>query len=131
MKDDGTGGDAIAGDGIFSATIPGQASNSLAAFYISATDGNSVASRFPAIRVSENEPARECVVLFGDGNPNSSFAVCHLWLTQANVDRWAALSDLSNEMMDGTFVCGNAGHLQHARSLRGQPISSRVRHSGR
>ena len=24
MKDDGTGGDAIAGDGVFSATIPGQ-----------------------------------------------------------------------------------------------------------
>ena len=25
MKDDGTGGDAIAGDGLYSATIPGQA----------------------------------------------------------------------------------------------------------
>lgn len=32
MKDDGTGGDAIAGDGVFSATIPGQAANVLAAF---------------------------------------------------------------------------------------------------
>jgi hypothetical protein len=27
MKDDGTGGDAIAGDGVFSATIPGQTAN--------------------------------------------------------------------------------------------------------
>jgi hypothetical protein len=34
MKDDGTGGDAIARDGIFSATIPGQAANLIAAFYI-------------------------------------------------------------------------------------------------
>src|SRR5205807_10129996 len=29
MKDDGTGGDAIAGDGIFSATLPGQTANTL------------------------------------------------------------------------------------------------------
>src|SRR5262249_59911278 len=29
MRDDGTGGDALAGDGVFSATIPGQASNTL------------------------------------------------------------------------------------------------------
>ena len=46
MNDDGTGGDAIAGDGIFSATIPGQAANTLAAFYISATDSNPCASAF-------------------------------------------------------------------------------------
>ncbi|MGA2853748.1 MAG: lamin tail domain-containing protein, partial [Verrucomicrobiota bacterium] len=64
MKDDGTGGDAIAGDGIFSATIPGQSANTLAAFYISATDSNSVATRFPAIRAGDNEPDRECAVLF-------------------------------------------------------------------
>src|SRR5476651_2404420 len=44
MKDNGTGGDAIAGDGIFSATIPGQTANKTAAFYISATDSNSVAT---------------------------------------------------------------------------------------
>ena len=31
----------------------------------------------------------------------------HLWLTQTNVNRWAGLSDLSNEMIDGTFVNGN------------------------
>jgi regulation of enolase protein 1 (concanavalin A-like superfamily) len=107
MKDDGTGGDAIAGDGVFSGTIPGQAANTLVAFYISATDSNSAAARFPAIRTGNNEPIRECLVLFGDGNPGGSFATYHLWLTQANVNRWANLSDLSNEMIDGTFVTGN------------------------
>ena len=107
MKDDGTGGDAIAGDGLFSATIPGQAANTLVAFYISATDSNSAAARFPAIRAGNNEPVRECLVLFGDGNPGGSFAVLHFWLTQANVNRWANLSDLSNELIDGTVVTGN------------------------
>jgi len=38
MTDNGTGGDAIARDGVFSATIPGQAANQIVAFYISATD---------------------------------------------------------------------------------------------
>jgi regulation of enolase protein 1 (concanavalin A-like superfamily) len=107
MKDDGTGGDAIIGDGIFSATIPGQVANTLVAFYISATDSNAVTTRFPTIRAGNNEPIRECLVLFGDGNPGGSFATLHFWLTQANVNRWASLSDLSNEMTDGTMVTGN------------------------
>ena len=107
MKDNGTGGDAMAGDGIFSATIPGQAANTLVAFYISATDSNSAASRFPAIRAGDNEPVRECAVMFGDGNPGGSFSTYHLWVTQTNVTRWGNLSDLSNEFMDCTFVNGN------------------------
>jgi hypothetical protein len=32
MLDNGTGGDAVAGDGLYSATIPGQAANTLVAF---------------------------------------------------------------------------------------------------
>ena len=106
MKDDGTGGDAVPGDGVFSATIPGQYTNNIAAFYISATDNLGATTRFPALRPQDNEPVRECVVMFGDGNPSGSFGVYHLWLTQTNITRWANLSDLSNEMMDGTFVNG-------------------------
>jgi len=66
MKDDGTGGDAVPGNGVFSATIPGQAANQIVAFYISATDGLGAATRFPAIRTGDNESARECAVMFGD-----------------------------------------------------------------
>ncbi|HEY5233368.1 MAG TPA: lamin tail domain-containing protein [Verrucomicrobiae bacterium] len=107
MKDNGTGGDAIPGDGIFSATIPGHAANQVVAFYISATDSSSVVTLFPAIRAGDNEPVRECVVMFGDGSPGGSFGVYHLWLTQTNVTRWGNLSDLSNESCDGTMVNGN------------------------
>ena len=106
MKDDGTGGDAIAGDGVYSATIPGQYTNNIAAFYISATDNLGATTRFPSLRPQDNEPVRECVVMFGDGNPSGSFGVYHLWITKTNVTRWAQLSDLSNEMIDGTFVNG-------------------------
>ena len=107
MTDNGTGGDAIAGDGIFSATIPGQAASQIAAFYISATDNLGATTRFPALRPNDNEPVRECVVMFGDGNPTGSFGVYHLWLTQTNVTRWSNLSDLGNEFSDCTFVNGN------------------------
>ncbi len=107
MRDDGLGGDAIAGDGIFSATIPGQAANQVVAFYVSATDALAAATRFPALRPGDNEPVRECAVMFGDGNPGGSFGVYHLWLTQTNITRWGNLSDLSNEANDGTLVCGN------------------------
>jgi hypothetical protein len=107
MNDSGTSGDAIAGDGIYSATIPGQVANQVVAFYIAATDKLGAATRFPSLRPGNNEPARECLVMFGDGNPGGSFGVYHLWITRANVLRWANLSDLSNEGNDCTFVNDN------------------------
>ncbi|MGO8929591.1 MAG: lamin tail domain-containing protein, partial [Limisphaerales bacterium] len=106
MKDDGTGGDAIARDGIYSATIPGQAANTIVAFYLSAVDNLGASTRFPAL-LTDNSPVRECVVMFGDGNPSGSFGVYHVWLTQTNVTRWADLADLSNEGNDFTFVYDN------------------------
>jgi hypothetical protein len=47
MNDRGTGGDAIAGDGVYSATIPGQAANQIVAFYISATDRAALLRNWP------------------------------------------------------------------------------------
>ena len=106
MKDDGTGGDVLARDGIYSATIPGQAAQTMAAFYIAAVDSRGAATRFPAL-LTDQSPVRECAVMFGDGNPGGSFGVYHVWLTQTNLNRWAALADLSNEGNDFTFVYGN------------------------
>lgn len=103
MRDDGTGGDAIAGDGVYSATIPGQASGTIAAFYISATDTFGSATRFPAL-VNDNAPVRECLIGFGDANPVEGFGAYHMWCTQTNVTRWSGLGDLSNESVDCTFV---------------------------
>ncbi len=106
MNDAGTGGDAIAHDGIFSATIPGQTANTVAAFYIAAVDSLGASNRFPTLQ-TDNAPVRECVVMFGDGNPGGSFGVYHVWLTQTNLTRWSNLADLSNEGNDFTFVYDN------------------------
>jgi len=118
MKDDGTGGDAVAQDGLFSATLPG--AYGIVAYYLSATDNRGAVTRFPAL-LNDNSPVRECVVMFGDENPGGSFASYHLWLTQSNVDLWSSLPDLSNEMIDGTFVCGNRVIYNMSARYAGSP----------
>lgn len=121
MKDDGTGGDAMAGDGIFTATIPGQGTHALAAFYISATDRLSATTRFPAL-LTDNTPTRECLVMFGDDNPVGSFGVYHLWITQANAARWANLGNLSNEGNDCTMVNGSRVIYNAQAHFAGSPV---------
>jgi hypothetical protein len=102
LRDDGTGGDTTAGDGLFSASIPPQASGALAAFYLEAADTLSASSTFP-----DDAPARECLVRFGDPTPASGFGIYRQWFTQRTITTWNNRPTLSNERLDGTFVYGN------------------------
>jgi len=102
MTDNGTGGDTIAGDGIYSATIPGQPGATLVAFYVQATDSRGATTTFP-----NDAPARQCLVRFGDPMPTSSFGIYRQWFTQSVVSNWFNRPVLSNEDLDGTFVYGN------------------------
>lgn len=105
MKDDGTGSDAIANDGIYTASIAGQPAGTLAAFYVSATDAQGASTRYPALR-RNGAPEPECLVRFGDDEPGGSFPAYHLWVNATNSQRWYELSDLSNEEHDCTMVSG-------------------------
>ena len=102
MNDAGTGGDAVAGDGIYSATLPARPS-SVIAFGLLATDSAGASNRFPEL-IPDNAPMRECAVFFGEPNPTNLFGTYHLWLTQTNVNRWKALPTMSNEDIAGTLV---------------------------
>ena len=104
MIDDGTGGDAVARDGIYSATIPGQPAGTTVAFYIQAADRYSppATNRFPA-----GAPAHECLVRFGDTTPFGSFGTYHFWLTQSNINAWTTRNRLGDEPLDFTVVSGN------------------------
>jgi len=104
MLDNGTGGDAIAGDGIFSATIPGQLDATIVAFYIQATDSFApqATTFFP-----NNAPTRECLVRWGETQPMSVFGSYRLWLSQNNLNTWVNRLVLSNDPVDGTLVYGN------------------------
>jgi len=104
MVDDGTGGDAIVGDGLYSATIPGQSNGAMIAFFIQAGDGFSPAAttRFPA-----DAPARECLIRFGETRPSGSFGAYRLWVTQATFNTWSSRHKLNNRPLDITFVYNN------------------------
>ena len=74
MVDDGTGGDLIGGDGIYTATIPGQAANTMVAFTIQGVDSLSAVTRFPGL-LADNSPDRECLIRFGDVTAPGGFGI--------------------------------------------------------
>ena len=109
MVDDGTGGDEVAGDGVFSATIPGRPTGILVAFSIEATDpAQTTTNTFPI-----DAPARECLVRFGEPQPNATFPVYRLWITQAAATRWSSRLHLDNTPLDATFVYGAQRVIQN------------------
>jgi hypothetical protein len=109
------------GAGFYSATVPGQPSGTLVAFHLHAIDAHSsspASTRFP-----EDAPARECLVRFGEASPPGTFGTYRLWMTQANINTWAAREALSNEALDGTFVYGNTRVIYNAGGrYRGSPF---------
>ena len=104
MSDDGNGADAVKGDGLYSAVIPGQAAAVLVAFQVRAVDGSPTpaTTRFPA-----DAPARECLVRFGEAQPFGSLGSYRLWMTKATHQRWSTRGNNSNQPLDCTFVNGN------------------------
>ena len=102
MLDNGTGGDAVAGDGIYSATLPGLGSGALVAFQVHATDSLGATARFP-----EPEPGRECLVRWGESPVAGTLGSYRLWLTSSNVTFWTNREKNANDPVDATFVYGN------------------------
>jgi CotH protein/lamin tail-like protein/concanavalin A-like lectin/glucanase superfamily protein/Big-like domain-containing protein len=112
MRDDGSGGDAIAGDGIYSGTIPGRPADTLIAFHLRAQDGASAQALFP-----NDAPTRECLVRFGETLRPGSIATYRLWVTDSNIAYWTARERNSNEGLDATFVYGNSRVIYNAQTL--------------
>jgi len=112
MNDDGTHGDAVAKDGIFTALIPGQSSGTTIAFHVQATDRHSPAATgtFPPVF-----PARECLVRVGESQPAGSYPVYRVWMTEATHNTWAARHELDNTPLNITFVLGDRRALYLAK----------------
>ncbi|HWQ90860.1 MAG TPA: lamin tail domain-containing protein, partial [Clostridia bacterium] len=122
MRDDGTGGDAVAGDGLFSATLPGQSTGTVIAFYLQATDGFST----PATAHLPNDVAgREFVIRFGDNVPTGNLPVYRLWMTQATANTWSSRPKLDNTPNNVTFVLGEHRVIHNTLALfAGSPYIS-------
>jgi hypothetical protein len=106
MVDNGTGGDALAGDGIYSATIPAQAASTVVAFLVQARDSLGATTVFPQKFNNNVGAPRECVVGFGDPIPTGSFSHHHVFITQNWAQLWAQGGGVSHEVYDGTWVDG-------------------------
>ncbi len=122
MLDDGTGGDAIGGDGIYSAIIPGQSSGALVAFSIGATDANSAPAmaHFPG-----DAPLHECLIRFGESKPAGTLGTYRLWMTQATFNTWRTRSPLNNAPLDVTFVYNDQRIIYNTQALyAGSPYIS-------
>jgi hypothetical protein len=103
------------GEGVFAATIPGQAADKVVAFIIEASDAalTPAASRFPATR-DDNGRTRECLVHFGSPILASSFGTYRFWITGQSITNWSQREVLSNERIPGTFVYGNQRVIYNA-----------------
>ena len=128
MNDAGTNGDAIAGDGLFTAPIPAQPPGTLAAFRLEATDGLGATSRFPTAQVMYPGDAeqRESLVRFGEPASAGTFGVYRLWLTKATHDAWVGRSVASNDPLDATFLYGSTRVIYNAGAWYSGAFSSSV-----
>lgn len=110
------------GAGLFSTVIPGQATGVGGAFYVQAADGfaPSASSVFP-----DNAPLRECVVRWGDNTLPGTLGTYRFWITQTNVNRWAAEEKMSNNAKDVTFIHGTNRVIYNAGAwFHGSPYHS-------
>ncbi|MCX7429229.1 MAG: CotH kinase family protein, partial [Planctomycetia bacterium] len=104
MTDDGTGSDKVAGDGIYTAAIPGASANTMRAFYLTASDGL-VSTRFPTkLEPSADVPERTCLVRVGDGAASTRVNTYRVWMSNDVVNTFRSRANLSNELLDCTFV---------------------------
>jgi hypothetical protein len=122
MSDAGTGGDAVAGDGVYTAVIPGQPAGKMIAFYLQASDGGlpSASATFP-----NDAPTRECLVRVGEFQPTGNYPVYRVWMTQKMLNTWNSNPKLDNSFNDLTFVLGNTRAIYNAGGrYKGSPYIS-------
>ncbi len=121
MADDGSGDDLIAGDGIFTATIPGAPGGTMRSFYVTAFDGITI-TRFPTLDRTGDVPNRTCLVRVGDSQLSTHFATYRIWLSDATIDVFRSRANLSNELLDCTFVYNDTEVFYNVGfRLRGSP----------
>jgi hypothetical protein len=107
MLDNGSGNDSIGGDGIYTGTIPGASGGTMRAFYIEASDGSAL-TRFPTkLDPTAEVPDRTCLVRVGDSRLNTKFATYRIWLSDDVINTFRSRPNLSNELLDCTFVYNN------------------------
>jgi len=98
MRDDGLGGDELAGDGVYTGTIPPRTAGQTVAFYFVGADGRGASTSWPT---DLSRPAHYRV----ETNPWSSiFPRYRIIMTAAELSELFNRPHLSNEPMNCTFI---------------------------
>ncbi len=123
MLDDGQGSDAAAHDGIYTGVIPGANAGTMRAFYVVASDATE-STRFPTLlQPTANVPERTCLVRVGDSPVTSQFPTYRVWMSNAVISAFTSRPNLSNELMDCTFVYGDTDVFYNCGiRFRGSPF---------
>ena len=123
MTDNGSGNDLIAGDGLYTAAIPGASSGTMRAFYIEASDGSAF-TRFPTrLQPTAEVPERTCLVRVGDTMLHTQFATYRIWLSDDVISAFRSRPNLSNELLDCTFIYNDTDVFYNASlRYRGSPF---------
>ena len=115
MVDDGSGNDLIAGDQIYTATIPAMDAVALVKYYLLVMDGSSL-YYFPS------DTSERCLVRVGDTAGNTALATYRVWITNEVIQAFRQRTNLSNQLMDCTFVYNDTEVFYNAKiRLRGSP----------
>jgi hypothetical protein len=130
MRDDGLGGDAIAGDGLWSATLTGRTAGTLVQFRVEAFDNASptvASSVFPSGSLYQATPVvSEALIRWGDPVPFGTFTHIHSWTTPT-VDSALNADGLDNTYRDSTLVHGNMRVIYNAGIRRkGSPYTGQA-----
>ncbi len=123
MVDNGQGKDQVGADGIYTGVIPPAGSGTMRAFRIHASDG-SAAALFPtALPASTDVADRTCLVRINDTAVDSEFARYRIWLSNDVISTFQSRPNLSNELMDCTFVYNETNVFYNTKiRLRGSPF---------
>jgi hypothetical protein len=105
MRDDGLGGDALAHDGAYTATLPGQPAGTLLAFILLATDARGATTQFPEPGLT-GASRRECLIRFSEVELAGTLGSYRMWMSSNNVKAWTSRPTRSDEPLDMTFVSG-------------------------
>ncbi|MFQ6100381.1 MAG: CotH kinase family protein [Anaerolineae bacterium] len=127
MVDDGSGGDAVAGDHLYTAVIPAQGDGLYVEFYVTATDDESAERIVPDGAPGGDREGRPYTVSYlyqvEDTPPTGDLPIYRLIMTRENRTELTTRDLYSNVLLDATFAYG--GEVFYNVGVRYRGESSR------
>lgn len=126
MVDDGSGADAVAGDGVYTAQLPPYADGSLVEFYVAATDDASLTTSAPygapgTISPETGGPVTiNHLLLVEDVPPSATRPIYRLLVTDENWTELTTRSLWSNRLLDATFIYDDEIYYNVGLRYRGE-----------